>query len=189
VPLSLICSGMTRLRALVPWGFLFLTRSEPHKDQINGARKMISDSSFLLLIVAWHEKLLAQLNHGSFYVEYNFKVCCVFSFAFTPCLKRIVLKSDSVWWSIWNLELKSSRIEKKTGKEKTWSDPADLTGWLDKTWSKTQLQPVDFFFFLLKQCRFDFFKKIDPNDPVKPETQALNRVESKNYAKELEKWI
>jgi hypothetical protein len=59
---------------------------------------MISDSSFLLLIVAWHEKLLAQLNHGSFYVKYNFKVCCVFSFAFTPCLKRIVLKFDSVWW-------------------------------------------------------------------------------------------
>jgi len=98
VALSLICSGMTRLRALVPWGFLFLTRSEPHKDQINGARKMISDSSFLLLIVAWHEKLLAQLNHGSFYVEYNFKVCCVFSFAFTPCLQRILLKSGLVWW-------------------------------------------------------------------------------------------
>jgi hypothetical protein len=28
------------------------------------------------------------------------------------------------------------------------------------------LQPVDFFFFLLKQRRFDLKKKIDPGDPV-----------------------
>jgi hypothetical protein len=40
-------------------------------------------------------------------------------------------------------------------------------------------------FFLLKQRRFDFFKKkFDPDDPVtwsKPGTRALDRAESKNY--------
>ena len=40
------------------------------------------------------------------------------------------------------------------------------------------------FFFLLKRRRFDFFKKIDPDDPVtrsKPGTRVLNRTGSKNY--------
>jgi hypothetical protein len=47
---------------------------------------------------------------------------------------------------------------KKIGEEKTQCDPADPA-----TRSKTRLQLVDFFFFLLKRCRFDFFKKLtDP---------------------------
>jgi hypothetical protein len=52
-------------------------------------------------------------------------------------------------------------------------------------WSKTQLQPVDFF-FLLKRRRFDFFKiiGIDPSDPVtqsKPGTRVLDQIGFKNY--------
>jgi hypothetical protein len=43
-------------------------------------------------------KIACSAQSWLFYVEYNFKVCCVFSFAFTPCLKRIVLKSGLVWW-------------------------------------------------------------------------------------------
>jgi hypothetical protein len=72
--------------------------------------------------------------------------------------------------------LEPGRVEEKTGEGKIRCDPA--------TRSKTRLQSVDFF-FLLKQRRFDFFKKkIDPDDPVtwsKPGTRALDRAESKNY--------
>jgi len=73
---------------------------------------------------------------------------------------------------------------KKQGKKK----PGELTrwsGWAGKTRSKTQLQPINFCFFLLKRCCFDFFlKKINPNNPVtrlKPGTQVLDRTGSKNY--------
>jgi hypothetical protein len=53
---------------------------------------------------------------------------------------------------------------------------------------KTWLQPVDScFFFLLKRRHFNFFKKINPDDPVtgsKPETRALNRAGSENHTLE-----
>jgi len=46
-------------------------------------------------------------------------------------------------------------------------------------------------FFLLKQCRFDFFKnRIDPDDPVtqsKPGIWVLDRAESKNYGVNVSK--
>jgi hypothetical protein len=68
---------------------------------------------------------------------------------------------------------------------KTWSGPTGRPGagtgpswrknmgrknpvWPGKTQSKTQLQPVDFFFLLLKRRRFNFFlKKINLDNLVK----------------------
>jgi len=73
-------------------------------------------------------------------------------------------------------------LKKKHGKEKP--GVTQLTGQVDSTTrSKTQLQPIDFcFFFLLKQCRFDFFfKKIDPGNPVKIQNPDLGPDRSKNY--------
>jgi len=66
-------------------------------------------------------------------------------------------------------------------------DPADPTGWPDKTRSKTRLQPVDFCFcFFTKMTLFWIFLKIgiDPADPVtrsKPGTRAFDRAGFKNY--------
>ena len=64
--------------------------------------------------------------------------------------------------------LEPGRVEEKTGEGKTRYDPA--------TWSKTRLQPVDFF-FLLKQRRFDFFLKKNlhgrPGDLVKTRNPGL----------------
>jgi hypothetical protein len=51
-------------------------------------------------------------------------------------------------------------LKKKQGKEKL-----GVTRRPGKTRSKTWLQLVDFFFFLLKRRRFDFFlKRIDPGE-------------------------
>jgi hypothetical protein len=63
-------------------------------------------------------------------------------------VKTIVLKPGSTQDQA-NPGLELGRVEEKTGEGKTRYDPA--------TRSKTWLQPVDFFFFLLKQRRFDFF--------------------------------
>jgi hypothetical protein len=91
-------------------------------------------------------------------------------------VKTIVLKPGSTQDQA-DPGLESGRVEEKTGEEKTRYDLA--------TRSKTRLQPVDFFFFLLKQRRFDFLKKqIDMDDPVtwsKSGTRALDRAGSKNY--------
>jgi len=46
--------------------------------------------------------------------------------------------------------------------------------WSGKTRSKTQLQSVNFCFFVLKRRRFDFLKKrIDPDNPVKTQNPGL----------------
>jgi len=64
-------------------------------------------------------------------------------------------------------------LKKKQGKK----NPV----WPGKTWLKTRLQPVNFFF--TKTMSFWFFYKKNwpgqPGDPVK--TRALNRAGSKNY--------
>ena len=67
----------------------------------------------------------------------------------------------------------------RQNRKRQWGDPA--------TWSKTRLQPVDFF--LSKRHRFNLKKKNWPGQPgqnpvtwSKPEIQTLNQVEFKNYA-------
>jgi len=76
-----------------------------------------------------------------------------------------------------NPGLEPGRVEEKMGEEKTWCDPVKnlvATRWL-------------LFFFLLKRRHFNFFKKINPDDPVtgsKPETRALNRAGSENHTLE-----
>jgi len=60
---------------------------------------------------------------------------------------------DRSSWDPVDFELEPYRIEEKTEKEKTQCNPTDPA-----TWSKIRLQPVDFC-FLLKQRRFDLFKK------------------------------
>ena len=47
---------------------------------------------------------------------------------------------------------------------------------------KNRLQSVDFYFFLLKQRRFDFKKKLTRVTRSKPETRVLDRAGSENYA-------
>jgi len=67
----------------------------------------------------------------------------------------------------------------RQNRKRQWGDPA--------TWSKTRLQPVDFFF--IETTSFWFKKKNWPGQPgqnpvtwSKPEIQTLNQVEFKNYA-------
>jgi hypothetical protein len=60
-------------------------------------------------------------------------------------------------------------------------------GWPGKIRSKTQFNQLTFV-FLLKRYRFDFKKKIDPNDLViqsKLGTRTLDRAGSKNYVSKL----
>jgi hypothetical protein len=84
-------------------------------------------------------------------------------------------------------------LKKKHGKKKP--GVTQLTRRVDSTTrSKTRLQPIDFcFFFLLKQCRFDFFKKkLIQVTRLKPRIQILDRTGFKNYnyhyLKIQEKW-
>ena len=58
--------------------------------------------------------------------------------------------------------------------------------WPGKTRSKIWLQPVDFFFFLLKRCRFDFLKKLTRATRSKSGIQTLDRTGSENYAVTVE---
>jgi hypothetical protein len=70
--------------------------------------------------------------------------------------------------------LEPGQVEEKKRKEKpgvTRQDPV-----------KTRLQSVDFYFFLLKQRRFDLKKNLTRVTRSKPETRVLDRAGSENYA-------
>ena len=102
-------------------------------------------------------------------------------------IETIVLKSGLAWQV--NLRLELGWVEKKTGKEKTRWDPADQTGWSDDLvdpampCQKPGCNPFTFVFFILKWCRFDFFKKnwSDQNPESRPGLKTTMERERKRF--------
>jgi len=104
----------------------------------------------------------------------------LFFFCFWECMSLIYKKNEdnlvhthmgyiSLFFSFWMYmttffffffkNIWVCRVEEKTGKEKTWCDPADPTGWPGKTRSKPGCNPLTFVFFT-KMTSFWLKKKL-----------------------------
>jgi hypothetical protein len=110
------------------------------------------------------EMLWSIIIHALFKIPYFISFCTNFIYYYHSFKTRSGPRGSTRDWN-------GTWLKKKHGKEQpSVTQLTRLTRRVDSTTrSKTRLQLIDFcFFFLLKQCRFDFFfLRIDPDDPVK----------------------